>query len=272
MFALLTAVAASSSVRVVQFSRRAALLSTCSSAALFLRPATPACAEEDDILKGIVERAQHGDLSVSKVIDRAKQNALVELSPDSLSCDVLDQIVRVDQNACDSAGASIKTLQQAMRRGSNDPIEQAQAKASLTELQTIKARIDKQVGRLVALEEEQGCLDAVATYDTGAIAQRAQVGRLSTERAIQRARSNQLVSVEDAKLGCNALDALRQVDRKALQVLAREVQQARDSGSSGGELDGLVTAEQNMRLQVSKADTRFTSYCEGVDDLTAGAM
>ena len=271
MLTLLTAVAASS-VRPT-CSRRAVLVSTCSSAALgFLRPATPACAEGDDILVGIVERAQSGELSIAKVIDRAKTNALVELSTDSLSCDILDQLVRVDQSACDSAGASIKTLQQAMRRGSNDPIEQAQAKASLTELQTIKTRIDAQVGRLVALEEEKGCLDAVATYDPGAVAQRAKVGRLSTDRAIQRARSNQLVSVEDAKLGCTALDALREVDRKALQTLERETRRARDSGSSGGELDGLVVAEQNMRLQLSKADTRFASYCQGVDDLTAGAM
>ena len=271
MLTLLTVVAARS-VRPT-CSRRAVLVSTCSSAALgFLRPATPACAE-GDILGGIVERAQSGELSIAKVIDRAKTNALVELSTDSLSCDILDQLVRVDQSACDSAGASIKTLQQAMRPwGSNDPIEQAQAKASLTELQTIKRRIDAQVGRLVALEEEKGCLDAVATYDPGAVAQRAKVGRLSTDRAIQRARSNQLVSVEDAKLGCTALDALREVDRKALQTLERETRRARDSGSSGGELDGLVVAEQNMRLQLSKADTRFASYCQGVDDLTAGAM
>jgi|EP00966_Prymnesium_polylepis_P050309 hypothetical protein len=250
------------------FNRRTALLA---SAAAVLKSAAPAGAEDDDILDGIVERAQSGQLSIAKVMDRARQNSLVELSSDSLSCEVLDSLVRVDQGACDSAASSIKTLQGALRRRSADPaleLEQAQAKVELQTLQTIKKRIDKQVTRLVSLEEEKGCLDAVATYDAGTVAQRARLGRLTTDRAVQRARSNQLVSVEDAKLGCSALDALRAVDRRALM----EMQRARAASDESAAADELLRAEENMRAQLTKADTRFANFCEGVIDLTAGVL
>ena len=271
----LLAVLATSSVRPprVRRSRRAALLASASTALTSL--ATPACAEgdeiDDKILEGIVERAQSGHLSISKVIDRATQNKLVKLDSESLSCADLDSLVRVDQGACDSAASSIKTLQNFRQRRSHDPAElerQDQAKVEIANLQVIKTRIDNQVTRLVSLEEEKGCLDAVATYDAGKVFERAESGRLSTERAIQRARTNQLVSVEDAKLGCSALDALREVDRKALT----ELQQARVVASSSAAADDLLAAEQTMWQQVAKADSRFASFCQGIEDLAAGLM
>ena len=277
LLSLLTVVA--SSVRPPHspshFTRRAALLGGASAA--FLKPAAPVCAEDEDVIEGVLEgimaRAQRGELTVSRVIERAKSNELVEISTDSFSCKVLDSLVRVDQGACDSAQATIKTLRGAQSRRSDDPAEmerQAQAKVELAELQTIKTRIDKQVSRLVSLEEEKGCVDAVATYDRARILERASKGRLTTDRVIQRARSNQLVSVEDAfdaKLGCKSLDALRKVDRKALT----ELQRARTTSAESEWADEMVATEQNLRSQLSKVDTRFATFCETMD-FTAGVM
>jgi len=246
-----------------QFSRRMALLSSCSMAALaVLTPAMPVSAEDiEPVLDGIVERAQRGQLSSAKVMERARQNALVDDgSANSLSCEILDQLVRVDQSACDASASSLKALQG--RRKSDDPIEEAEARASLTELQTIKARIDKQIKRLLSLEEQKGCLDAVATYDRAKILDRAKYGTLSTDRVIQRARVKQLVPVEDPTLGCDALDALRKVDRKALQELEREVERGNDQS----------TALEDLKVQIIKADTRYESFCNSAMDLTAGTM
>jgi len=282
-------VATSSSANSVQLNRRAALLSSsmppppphalnrravlCSTVALAIfQAATSAGAEGDDVLEGIVARARSQELSISKVIDRAKKDALVDISSKSLSCEVLDQLVRVDQGACDSAAASINTLQGELRRNNDDLDEQVKARTSLAKLQSIKARIDKQVGRLVAIEEQKGCIDAVATYDSGAVRERAEFGRLSTDRAIQRARSDKLVSVNDAKLGCSALNALREVDHKALMELESQTRKARAASVGANELDSLFAAQQSLRTQLSRADTRLESFCEGVLDLTAGAI
>ena len=79
------------------------------------------------------------------------------------------------------------------------------------------------------------------------------------------------MSVEDAKLGCSALDALRTVDRKALKELENEMRRARESAGAD-ELDSLLVVEQNLRTQLSKADTRFDAYCGDVLDLSGGIM
>jgi hypothetical protein len=160
----------------------------------------------EDTLDGIIARAREGRLSIDKVLERARQNELVDTRSANLPCEVLDDLLRVDRSASASADATIKDLKRSLAklRPPNDPDEQLQqsrARASIEEVERMKARIDKQVASMVSQEEAQGCVDSFATYDRSAVLERAKRQTLSPERAIQRAKSDQLVTLRGAEVG-----------------------------------------------------------------------
>jgi len=209
------------------------------------------------------------------VLERARQNELVDTRSANLPCEVLDDLLRVDRSASASADATIKDLKRSLAklRPPNDPDEQLQqsrARASIEEVERMKARIDKQVASMVSQEEAQGCVDSFATYDRSAVLERAKRQTLSPERAIQRAKSDQLVTLRGAEVGCKSLTTLREVDRTAIRQLQPMIARAR-SLADVEERDSLLVVERNLRRQLTKLDRELAAYCN-VDDFSAGAM
>jgi hypothetical protein len=73
-----------------------------------------------------------------------------------------------------------------------------------------------QVALLASLEDKEGCLDAFVTYDAKTVLERAKKGELSADRVVQRAREGKMLAVDKLPLGCDEVEKLLAVDKKAL--------------------------------------------------------
>jgi len=192
-------------------SRRAALLGA---ASLPLALRNPVLAAEDQ--QGIVERAQAQSLRVDKAIKRATKGDLFD--PEGQSCQVLDQVLAVDQKVMAFELRELEQLKSIQAQGEFvDP-------AKFEKVKEIEDRLNKQVILLEKLENKKDCLDAFVTYDAATVLERAKTGELSVDRVVQRAKMGKMLAVEKLPLECNDVKKLLAVDKKALATQSNDEQ------------------------------------------------
>jgi len=155
--ALLLAVSTSSSVTTLRIgpaaTTRRALLGGISAAALAPLIASADIEPEDVIL----QRALKGEIDFERVIQRAKADALI--SGDKATCDELERIIYVDQEAVAFEKGKLEGLR-VLQVNEIDSITDSGASAVesiIKRVEITKKKIEKQIVRLRQKEKSSGC-------------------------------------------------------------------------------------------------------------------
>jgi predicted transcriptional regulator len=146
----------------------------------------------------VYARADSGKLNAARVIQRAKDGELVDGS--SATCSELDKLIAVDQDALEFEKEKLEAM------GGNDP---AQKKI----VADVEKKIEAQVKKLKELKKTKGCAGLKKAGDAD-VYTRADEGKLSSARAIERAKTGDLVDGSSAT--CSELEKIISVDKKAL--------------------------------------------------------
>merc|ERR1719310_551774 len=140
----------------------------------------------------VYARADANKLNAARVIQRAKDGELVDGS--SATCSELDKLIAVDQDALEFEKEKLEAM------GGNDP---AQKK--------IVADVEKKIE--AQIKKPKGCAGLKKAGDAD-VYTRADEGKLSAARAIERAKTGDLVDGSSAT--CSELEKIIAVDKKAL--------------------------------------------------------
>jgi len=151
----------------------------------------------------IYSRADAGTLNAARVIERAKQDLLVDGS--SATCDELDKLIAADREAVEFEKEKLEAI------GGTD-------KAQAAKVQAIEDKIQSQVNKLKELRKDKSCSTARVNLKNSGDAdvyKRADEGSLTSARVIERAKKGLLVDGSGAT--CDELEKLIAVDKKAVK-------------------------------------------------------
>lgn len=204
-----------------------------------------------DDTAGIIARAKAKTLESSKVVERAREKKLFD--PAGQSCEVIDRLLMVDKQALDEELANLKKL-----RSVNSE--------QVAEVKAVTNQIEKQVKYLAQAENKAGCVDSFITYDTESILSRARSANLNVDRAVQRAKTGQMVDAKYlAKYSrCGEIKELAQIDLRALGKQTMEIDARKKAGKS-------IEDESRVNIALKKQVDSLVLYqqiCNGELDMT----
>jgi len=197
--------------------------------------AAPAFAELKQASDGdVYKRADKGQLNPARVIQRAKDGKLVDGS--GASCKELDEIVAVNKEALQFERERLDAM---------SATEQASVVAD------VERTLESQLRRLRKVRQEKDCPNLLKPSDAD-VYRRADEGRLTAARAIERAKTNRLVEGNSAT--CSELEAIILVDRKAVKY---ERDKLEAMGGKDPEQAAIVKEiEGKITMQLKKLDTK----------------
>ena len=192
------------------------------------------------------QRADEGTLNAARAIIRAETDLLVDGS--SATCAELDELIRVDREAVafelDKLGARFDKQK-----------EKKSVQATEEELQA-------QITKLKKIRKKKGCSTSGAKLQQPTdfeVYKRADEGRLTTARAIDRAKAGKLVDGSGAS--CTELERIIEIDQKAVKF-EKDKLDALGSKADPNELQAVADAEKAIEVQIEKlAGLRATKKC-----------
>ena len=117
----------------------------------------PALAKlEGDELKGVLDRAASGKLDISKLIERASQNDLID-PKDISQCDGLSSIKKFDEQAVQQLLVQKRDLGKKIKQAKKDETYDEAMGKEFSELVTVLSRIEAQVTRITEAETTRMC-------------------------------------------------------------------------------------------------------------------
>lgn len=117
----------------------------------------PALAKlEGDELKGVLDRAASGKLDISKLIERASKNDLID-PKDIPQCDGLSSIKKFDEQAVQQLLVQKRDLGKKIKQAKKDETYDEAMGKEFTELVTVLSRIEAQVTRITEAETTRMC-------------------------------------------------------------------------------------------------------------------
>lgn len=188
----------------------------------------------------IYARADAGNLNAARVIERAKQDLLVDGS--SATCDELDKLIAADREAVEFEKEKLEAL------GGSDAAQTAKVKA-------IEDKIQGQINKLKELRKTKACSTARVNLKNSADAdvyKRADEGTLTSARVIERAKKGQLVDGSGAT--CEELDKLLEVDKKAVKFEKDKLEAM--GGGDAATKKTVSDAEKAIEAQVAKLQAK----------------
>jgi len=197
--------------------------------------AAPAFAELKQASDGdVYKRADEGMLNPARVIQRAKDGKLVDGA--GATCQELDEIIAVNKEALQFERERLEAM-------TMSPDGQANVVAD------VERQLELQLKRLRDVRESKNCPKLTKASDA-VVYQRADEGRLSAARAIERAKQNRLV--EGTSATCTELENIIAVDKKAVKY---ERDKLAAMGSTDPEQKDVVKEIENkMNAQITKLE------------------
>ena len=143
---------------------RRAFLGGISAAALAPSTASAQTTEPEDI---ILRRALNNELGFERVIQRAKGDALI--SGDKATCDELERIIYVDQEAVAFEKGKLEGLNVLQTNEIGDGATASAVESIIERVEATKKKIEKQVVKLKQKERSSGCrerfFESTPSYD-----------------------------------------------------------------------------------------------------------
>jgi CO dehydrogenase/acetyl-CoA synthase epsilon subunit len=192
-----------------------------------------------------VLQADEGSLNAARVIERAKQDLLVDGS--SASCDELDKLIAADREAMEFEKEKLDAI------GGSDPAQKAKVQAT-------EEKIQSQVNKLKQLRKDKSCASAKANLRKATDAdvyKRADEGTLNSARVIERAKRGELVDGSGAT--CAELNQLISVDQRALKFEKDKLDAM--GGTDKAQLKVVEEAEKAIRAQVKSLEAKKAGKC-----------
>jgi len=184
----------------------------------------------------VYARADSGKLNSARVIERAKAGTLVDGS--SATCEELDKLISIDKEAIAFEKDKLEAI------GGGNP---AQKKT----VADAEAAIEAQVKKLEGLKKSKSCAGPKLKKATDAeVYARADDGKLSAARVIERAKKGELVDGSSAT--CAELDSLIAVDKKAVAFEKDKLEAM--GGKDPAQTKIVQEAEKAIEAQVKKLE------------------
>jgi len=186
----------------------------------------------------IYARADEGGLNAARAIERAKKGQLVDGV--SATCAELDALIEVDREA-------LQFEKEKMDATNNDK-----------KVADTLDRIRIQINQLKGVREQKGCQTARVNLKQAEdfdVYKRADEGKLTVARAIERAKSLKLVDGSSAT--CSQLEKLVEIDQKALKFEKQKLEAVDDP-----EIQTIVSNAGNaIEAQVKKLKAEQAKRC-----------